>query len=98
MQQPSPPKRLRGFAAMTPERRQELASKGGQTSQAQGTAHQWTAEEARAAGKKSASLRRKKCQKVKHIHTDYQTLDSAFSLQECLFDCIGAQAHFFLFR
>ncbi len=45
-------KRLRGLAAMSPERRREIASKGGRTSQARGTAHQWTAEEASAAGKK----------------------------------------------
>lgn len=57
MQNTSSPKRRRGFAAMTPERRWELASKGGSTSQARGTAHQWTIEEARAAGRKSASLR-----------------------------------------
>jgi uncharacterized protein len=54
MQNPSSPKMRRGFATMTPERRREIASKGGQTSQTRGTAHQWTVEEARAAGKKSA--------------------------------------------
>lgn len=58
MQQPSTPRRPRGFATLSPERRQELASKGGQTSQARGTAHQWTIDEARAAGQKSARLRR----------------------------------------
>jgi uncharacterized protein len=55
VQHPSAPKK-RGFARMTPERRRQLASKGGQTSQARGTAHQWTVEEARAAGKKSAHI------------------------------------------
>ncbi len=44
----------RGFARMTPERRRALGSKGGRTSQERGTAHQWTVEEARDAGKKSA--------------------------------------------
>ena len=48
-------KRLRGLAAMSPERRREIASKGGRTSQARGTAHQWTAEEASAAGKKGSA-------------------------------------------
>lgn len=48
-------KRPRGLAAMSPERRREIASKGGRTSQARGTAHQWTAEEASAAGKKGSA-------------------------------------------
>ena len=49
------PKRPRGLAAMSPERRREIASMGGRTSQARGTAHQWTAEEASAAGKKGSA-------------------------------------------
>ena len=48
-------RRVRGLAAMSPERRREIASKGGRTSQARGTAHQWTAEEASAAGKKGSA-------------------------------------------
>ena len=59
MQNTSQQKIRRGFATMTPERRREVSGKGGRTSQARGTAHQWTVEEARAAGRKSASLRRK---------------------------------------
>ena len=47
--------RARGLAAMSPERRREIASKGGRTSKARGTAHQWTAEEASAAGKKGSA-------------------------------------------
>ncbi len=48
-------RRARGLAAMSPERRREIASMGGRTSQARGTAHQWTAEEASAAGKKGSA-------------------------------------------
>jgi uncharacterized protein len=48
-------KRMRGLAAMSPERRREIASKGGRTSQARGTAHQWTPEEASEAGKKGSA-------------------------------------------
>lgn len=44
--------RPRGLAGMSPERRREIASKGGQAAHARGTAHQWTAEEASAAGKR----------------------------------------------
>lgn len=50
-----PKKRARGFAAMSLERRREVASKGGKIAQARGTAHQWTAEEASAAGKKGSA-------------------------------------------
>lgn len=46
-------RRLRGFALMSVERRLAVARKGGQTSHARGTAHRWTAKEARAAGKKN---------------------------------------------
>lgn len=45
----------RGFAAMTPERRREIAAKGGRTAQARGTAHRFTPEEAREAGRKAHS-------------------------------------------
>ena len=42
----------RGFASMSPERQREIASKGGRAAHEKGTAHEWTAEEARAAGRK----------------------------------------------
>ena len=59
-------RRVRGLAAMSPERRREIARMGGQTSQARGTAHQWTAEEASAAGKKgSVRYARKKAGELK---------------------------------
>lgn len=46
----------RGFACISPERRREIASKGGKKAHARGTAHRWTPEEARAAGKKGGAL------------------------------------------
>jgi general stress protein YciG len=42
----------RGFAALTPEQRREIASKGGRAAQRKGKAHRWTAEEAAEAGRK----------------------------------------------
>jgi len=45
-------RRPRGFAAMTPEKKREIASLGGRAAHASGRAHQFTTEEARAAGKK----------------------------------------------
>jgi uncharacterized protein len=45
-------KSRRGFAAMDPSRQREIASKGGRTAHAQGRAHEFTSDEARAAGRK----------------------------------------------
>lgn len=42
----------RGFASMDPERQREIASKGGRAAHRKGTAHEWTSEEARVAGRK----------------------------------------------
>src|ERR1700722_2460107 len=42
----------RGFASMDRERQREIASKGGRAAHAKGTAHEWTADEARVAGRK----------------------------------------------
>ena len=44
--------RKRGFAALTAERRREIARHGGQTAHARGVAHEFTREEAREAGRK----------------------------------------------
>lgn len=44
--------RPRGFAAMDRKKVSEIASKGGKAAHAAGTAHQFTSEEARIAGKK----------------------------------------------
>lgn len=50
----APPKvrRPRGFAAMDRSKVSEIASKGGKAAHAAGTAHQFTSDEARSAGKK----------------------------------------------
>jgi len=42
----------RGFAAMDPEKQRQIARQGGKAAHQQGVAHQWTTEEARAAGRK----------------------------------------------
>lgn len=48
----TPVKSRRGFAAMSPERRKELAAKGGVAAHKQGKAHKFTSEKAREAGRK----------------------------------------------
>ena len=53
-EQATPKKVLRGFAAMSPEKRREVSGKGGKSAHAQGLAHQWTSEEASEAGKKGS--------------------------------------------
>ena len=42
----------RGFASMDPQRQREIASLGGRAAHQSGHAHEFTSEEARAAGKK----------------------------------------------
>jgi general stress protein YciG len=46
------PHRPRGFAAMSKDRVREIASKGGKSAHLAGTAHVWTPEQARIAGKR----------------------------------------------
>ncbi|MBP6609248.1 MAG: hypothetical protein KA258_06710 [Deltaproteobacteria bacterium] len=48
---PTPPTRKRGFAAMSPERRKQVTSKGGKEAHAAGLANKFTKETAREAGK-----------------------------------------------
>jgi general stress protein YciG len=45
-------KRTRGFAAMDEDKQREIASKGGRAAHAKGTAHEFTPDEAREAGRK----------------------------------------------
>lgn len=42
----------RGFASMDRDKQREIASKGGKAAHQKGTAHEWTSEEARNAGRK----------------------------------------------
>jgi general stress protein YciG len=50
-------KSKRGFASMSPEKQKLIASKGGKTAHKKGTAHKWTSEEARQAGRKGGRAR-----------------------------------------
>jgi general stress protein YciG len=51
----------RGFASMDPSKQREIASRGGRAAHIKGTAHEWSCDEAREAGRKGgfASQRRK---------------------------------------
>ena len=43
---------------MSPEKQREIASKGGRAAHEKGTAHEWSADEARAAGRKGGQISR----------------------------------------
>ena len=51
--------RGRGFASMDKRKQRLIASKGGKAAHKKGTAHKWTSEEAREAGKIGGRLSRK---------------------------------------
>lgn len=48
----------KGFASMDPEKRREIARRGGKAAHEKGTAHEWTSDEARVAGQKGGKLSR----------------------------------------
>jgi uncharacterized protein len=52
-------KERRGFASMDPEKQRVIASKGGKAAHEKGTAHEFTPNEAREAGRKGGEARRR---------------------------------------
>jgi len=52
--------RGRGFASMDANKQREIASKGGRAAHSQRTAHEWTSEEARQAGRKGGASNRQR--------------------------------------
>jgi len=56
------PKEDRGFASMDRNKQREIASKGGKAAHLKGTAHEWTREEAREAGRKGGQMHHRKQQ------------------------------------
>ena len=81
--------RGRGFASMSPEKKREIASKGGKAAHALGTAHKWTSEEAQAAGRKGGSISRRRS-KVNQAQ--------AFSSGKCNFIRLAVSQPFSLLR
>ena len=51
-------KERRGFASMSAEKQREIASKGGRAAHEKGTAHEWSSDEARTAGRKGGQVSR----------------------------------------
>jgi uncharacterized protein len=50
----------RGFASMDRNKQREIASKGGRAAHKKGAAHEWTREEAQAAGRKGGLARHRR--------------------------------------
>lgn len=53
-------KKKRGFATMDPDLVRAISRKGGQAAHASGKAHQWTSDEARAAGSRGGQATKNK--------------------------------------
>jgi general stress protein YciG len=51
-------KQRRGFASMSAEKQREIASKGGRAAHQKGSAHEWSSDEARTAGRKGGQVSR----------------------------------------
>ena len=57
-------KERRGFAAMSEDKQREISSKGGKAAHTAGTAHEFTSDEARAAGRKGGLATHAKRRKI----------------------------------
>jgi uncharacterized protein len=68
----------RGFASMDRAKQREIASKGGKAAHQKGTAHEWTSEEARDAGRKGgiASHQRRREQMGGGSSEDTESVDT----------------------
>ena len=55
-----PKSKARGFASMDPNKQRSIASKRGRAAHAKGTAHEFTPEEAKRAGRKGGRARHNK--------------------------------------
>jgi hypothetical protein len=62
---------------MSPEKQREIASKGGRAAHEKGTAHEWTPDEARAAGRKGGQISRGGRGRLMPNGSDSDTLNAA---------------------
>ncbi len=66
----------RGFASMDRNKQREIASKGGRAAHVKGTAHEWSSEEAREAGRKGGMASHRKRQEVAQASVpEHQTVE-----------------------
>lgn len=65
---PSSPKRPRGFAALSPAERATISARGGKAAHATGTAHRFTTDEAKAAGRKGGMAPKRRSPQTERAH------------------------------
>ena len=83
----------RGFASMDRAKQRDIASKGGKAAHQKGTAHEWTSEEARDAGRKGgiASHRRRREQLGGDTSATQPAAESANESAAVLGDTVSAR-------
>jgi hypothetical protein len=62
---------------MSPDKQREIASKGGRAAHEKGTAHEWTPDEARSAGRKGGQISRGGRGRLVAAPPDFNALGSA---------------------
>ena len=70
----------RGFASMDRAKQREIASKGGKAAHQKGTAHEWTSEEAREAGRKGGMASHRRRSEMTGSQSTSETQNMASSL------------------
>jgi general stress protein YciG len=65
----------RGFASMERNKQRQIASKGGRAAHTKGTAHEWTSEEAREAGRKGGIASRLRRLEARQAATASSTMN-----------------------
>jgi hypothetical protein len=66
----------RGFASMDRAKQREIASKGGKAAHQKGTAHEWTSEEARDAGRKGGIASHQRRREQNQPDPDRRSMES----------------------
>jgi general stress protein YciG len=82
-QSPPKPRRPRGFAAMSPERVREISRLGGKAAHQKGVAHEFTREEAQAAGRKGG-LAAHQHDAIRSESTDHPSSPDAFQTERAV--------------
>ena len=87
----APRPRRRGFAAMDRDRVKEIASKGGKAAHAAGTAHQFSSDEARNAGRKGgmAPHVRRGGVRRRPVEADYEAMCKLSAFERRQTECVG---------
>lgn len=67
------PRQRRGFAAMSADKQRQIAGMGGKAAHVKGTAHEYTAKEAKAAGRKGGQTAQAKRRAAKAAATVVQS-------------------------